>query len=267
MNHSVPPPKVLTIGGSDSGGAAGLQADLRAFAALRVYGMSVVTAVTAQNSVSVQAVQYLPASLVMAQIDAVLSDYGAAAVKTGFIGRSELVIAISAQLQQRHCRPVIIDPVLVNQRGQAMFPDVVRQLYLAYLLPLADLFTPNLTEAALLLNTSMPDSSDLTKLARLAQQLHHWGARHVLLKGGRDGEARVDLFYDGQQAQLLYTPHLETINTHGAGDTLAAAVAAYLARGEGMATAVAYAHQFTAYAIQRAAHWQLGQGHGPVWPL
>lgn len=261
------PPKVLTIAGSDSGGAAGLQADLRAFAVLAVYGMSAITAVTAQNSVSVSAVQYQPASLVMAQLDAVFSDYGVDAVKTGFIGRPELLIAISAKLQSYPCQFIVVDPVLVNHRGQPMFSDVVRQLYLSYLLPLANLITPNLAEAALLLQMPVPVRSDLPALTQIARRLCALGAQQVLLKGGGDDTQHVDIFYDGQQAHLLATAHVHTTNTHGAGDTLSAAVTAYLAQGLEMKTAVTYAHQLAAQAVQRAASWQLGKGHGPVWPL
>ncbi|MCB9007426.1 MAG: bifunctional hydroxymethylpyrimidine kinase/phosphomethylpyrimidine kinase, partial [Ardenticatenaceae bacterium] len=156
MTHE--PVKLLTIGGSDSGGAAGIQADLKTWTALGGYGMSVLTAVTAQNSLTVKDVAWMTPQFVQAQLEAVLGDYGATAVKTGFLGRAELLIAVSAMLQKFKPSQVVIDPVLVNHRGQQMFPDVVRQLYLAYLLPLADLITPNLVETAVLLQTSSIDS-------------------------------------------------------------------------------------------------------------
>lgn len=233
VHHQLPPPlKLLTIAGSDSGGAAGLQADLRTWAVLGAYGMSVITAVTAQNSRAVNAVQLMPPAFVAAQLDAVLSDYGATAVKTGFIGSTSLIITISAKLQQYGCRQVVIDPVLVNHRGQPMFPDLIRQLYISYLLPLAALLTPNYHEAAVLLNTPPPDPYDLPRLADMCHRLHGLGARHVLLKGGREGQEMVDMFYDGQQLHQVRSPRLETINTHGGGDTLAAAVCVALARGE-----------------------------------
>lgn len=226
--------------------------------------MSVLTAVTAQNSHAVTAVQFMPPAFVAAQLDAVLSDYGATAVKTGFIGRAPLIITISARLQHYGCRPLVVDPVLVNHRGQPMFPDLVRQLYLCYLLPLATLLTPNCHEAAILLNMPSPPRHDLQQLAQMCQRLHQLGAQHVLLKGGREGEEMVDIFYDGQQYHELRSPRLHTDNTHGAGDTLSAAVCAALAQGEGMKTAVTRAHQFTAQAIANGASWQLGGGHGPV---
>ncbi|MCP4359394.1 MAG: bifunctional hydroxymethylpyrimidine kinase/phosphomethylpyrimidine kinase [Chloroflexi bacterium] len=261
-----PPPIVLTIAGSDSGGAAGLQADLRTWAMLGVYGMSVITAVTAQNSLSVNAVQYMTTDFVKQQLEAVLSDYGATAVKTGFIGRPDLIIAVSAKLQQFRCHNVVIDPVLVNHRGQPMFADIVRQLYLAYLLPLAALITPNRHEAALLLNSSLPASNDLPRLANMARNLHRLGTQNILLKGGQEGEEVVDIFFNGREIHELRSPKIDTANTHGAGDTFSATVCVALARGEGMETAVYLAHQFTHHAIQNGANWQLGAGHGPVFP-
>jgi hydroxymethylpyrimidine/phosphomethylpyrimidine kinase len=222
------PVKLLTIGGSDSGGAAGIQADLKTWTVLGGYGMSVITAVTAQNSQTVHDIAWMTPHFVQSQLEAVLGDYGATAVKTGFLGRAELVIAISALLQKYKPAHIIIDPVLVNHRGQSMFPDMVRQLYLAYLLPLADVVTPNLGETAVLLPTSTIDSyADLCRAA-------------------------------------VRQPHIETSNTHGSGDTLSAAICAFLAQGLPLAEAVSQAQQFTHRAIERAAHWQLGGGHGPL---
>lgn len=266
-NQHAEPAKVLTIAGSDSGGAAGLQADLRTWALLGVYGMSVLTAVTAQNSVAVEKVQFMSPEFVADQLDAVLSDYGTTAVKTGFIGQADLIITISAKLQQHQCPNIVIDPVLVNQHGQPMFPDMVRILYLSYLLPLATLITPNVTETAVLLNTSQPNSDDLPRLKRLAQDLHRLGAKNVLVKGGRDRNEMVDIFFDGNQIQELRTLRIETKNTHGAGDVLSAAVCVGLANGLDVATAVVHAHNFTSRAIQNSANWQLGAGHGPVFPV
>jgi hydroxymethylpyrimidine/phosphomethylpyrimidine kinase len=258
------PVKVLTIAGSDSGGAAGLQADLRAWAVLGVYGMSVVTVVTAQNSLAVTAVHPLPPDFVAAQLDAVLSDYGTNAVKTGFLGRVDLIQTIAARLGQYRLANVVIDPVLVNHKGQAMFPPEVTQAYIDHLLPLADLLTPNRREAELL--TGFPVNS-LAEMETAVTHLHTLGPQNILLKGGRDGDELVDLFFDGRSSIQFRSPTIDTPNTHGSGDTLSAAVCAYLAKGEGMETAVHHAHQFTQQAIQRAAHWQLGHGHGPVAPL
>ncbi|MEJ2747128.1 MAG: bifunctional hydroxymethylpyrimidine kinase/phosphomethylpyrimidine kinase [Anaerolineae bacterium] len=258
------PVKVLTIAGSDSGGAAGMQADLRAWTVLGAYGMSVVTVVTAQNSVAVTAVHPLPPDFVAAQLDAVLTEYGADGVKTGFIGRTALIETIAAKLRQYQLNNSVIDPVLVNPNGQAMFPTEVTQAYIKHLLPLADLITPNQREAELL--TGLPVQS-VAEMATAVTHLHALGPKNILLKGGRDGEEIVDIFYDGDKITWLRAPYIDTPNTHGSGDTLSAAVCAYLAQGKGMETAVNQAHQFTYKAIQRAIHWQMGQGHGPVAPL
>jgi hydroxymethylpyrimidine/phosphomethylpyrimidine kinase len=250
---------VLTIAGSDSGGAAGLQADLKTFTAIGVYGMSVVTVVTAQNSVRVAAVHNLPAEFVAAQLDAVLSDYGAAAVKTGFVGRVDLMQTIAHSVSAYHLANIVIDPVLVNHRGEAMFPAEVTQAYVEHLVPLANLVTPNRREAALLTGRRV---ESLTEMATAAIHIHALGAQNVLVKGGQEGNEKVDVFFDGRQVNYLRGPRIETQNTHGSGDTLSAAIGAYLAQGMTMAKAIAKAHHFTAVAIEKAATWQLGQ-----WPV
>lgn len=258
------PAKLLTIGGSDSGGAAGVQADLKTWTALGVYGMSAMTAVTAQNSVSVDDVAWMTPRFLMAQLDAVLTDYGADAAKTGFLGRPELIVAASAKLQRYRVRHVVIDPVLVNHRGQPMFSHALTLSYQMYLLPLAALLTPNRHEAALLAHSSLPESAELDRMRGLARRLRQFGPRAVLVKGGQDGGERVDVFYDGYSFHELRSPHIDTINTHGAGDTLSAAAAAFLAQGADVETAVRRAHAFTHRAIARAANWRLGGGHGPL---
>lgn len=255
------PPKVLTIAGSDSGGAAGLQADLRTFAALKVYGLNVVTVVTAQNSLLVKAVYPLPPDFLAAQLEAVLSDYGATAVKTGFLGRIDVIKSIAAALPAYQTPNIVIDPVLVNHKGEAMFPPGVTSAYVNHLLPLADLITPNRREAELLTGMAAAGMADMRATAA---RLHELGPRNVLLKGGRVGDEIVDLLYDGRSFTELRSLFIDTQNTHGSGDTLSAAAAAFLAQGEEMKTAVHQAHQFTAQAIRQSAQWQLGQGHGPV---
>jgi hydroxymethylpyrimidine/phosphomethylpyrimidine kinase len=255
------PVKVLTIAGSDSGGAAGLQADIRTFAALGAYGMSVVTAVTAQNSVRVDAVHPLPADFVAAQLDAVLSDYGAAAVKTGFVGRIDLIATLAARLRHHALPHVVVDPVLVNHRGAAMFPPDVTLAYIRHLFPLAELVTPNRQEAALLTGLLVEEVAAMETAAR---HIHSLGPSAVLIKGGRERGEVVDVFYDGAAIVHLRGPWLDTSNTHGSGDTLSAAAAVFLAQGQSVQTAVQAAQAFTAVAIRRAAGWQLGQGHGPV---
>ena len=250
------PLPLLTIAGSDSGGAAGLQADLKTWAALGVYGMSAVTAVTAQNSARVVAVHSLPPEMVAAQIDAVLSDYGAAAIKTGFIGRVELIEVVAERLAYwagaggLPTRPtLVIDPVLVNHRGEAMFSPEVAAAYRDLLFPLADLVTPNGVEARLL-GVSFDGPGR--------------GARRVLLKGIRRGEEMVDVYWDGEQRLELAQPRIETINTHGSGDTLSAAICAFVALGHDWPDAIRQAQTFTHAAIGRGAAWRMGAGHGPL---
>lgn len=257
------PPKLFTIAGSDSGGAAGLQADLRIWAVLKAYGMSAITAVTAQNSLTVHDVQFLPPEFVASQMEAVLSDYGADAAKTGFLGRVDVIEAVSQKLQQFSVPNVVIDPVLVNHRAESMFPTEVTQAYIEYLLPLAELITPNLAEVNLLIGL---DVRTLGEAATAVRQLHSLGPKNILIKRIPLNDLYIDLFFDGKQISQLETAVLDTSNTHGAGDTLSAAVCAFLARGECMETAVRQAHQFTAQAIRNATNWQFSAGHGPIWP-
>ncbi|MDT8305641.1 MAG: bifunctional hydroxymethylpyrimidine kinase/phosphomethylpyrimidine kinase [Anaerolineae bacterium] len=263
----IQPPAVLTIGGSDSGGAAGIQADLKSFTAWRVYGMSVLTAVTAQNSVRVAGVHYLPPDFVAAQIDAVLEDYGAAAVKTGFTGRTELVEIIAGRLHAWHTGeparvgPLVVDPVLVNHRSEPMFAPEVGDAYCDLLLPQATLVLPNRAEAALL--TGEPVTT-LASAETAARALAAMGARNVLVKGIPAGQEIADLFFDGQHVQIWRAPRLDTANRHGSGDTLSAAIAAALALGLPLDVAIAEARAYTQAALRGGSAWRLGAGHGPL---
>lgn len=258
------PLKVLTIAGSDSGGAAGLQADLKTFTALGVYGMSAVTVVTAQNSVQVAALEAMPAALVSAQIQAVLQDYGAAAIKTGFLGSVALVKAVAEALAPYRAErdiPLVVDPVLVNHRGEAMFGEDVTEAYRRRLLPGCTVVTPNRREAALLCGRKVESWSQVNEAAR---ELKALGAGAVLIKRAwRDGK-RGDAFYDGQEMTFLEVAHIETENTHGSGDTLSAAMAAFLALGASPMEATRRAQAFTAGCIEDAVRWRMGAGHGPL---
>ena len=258
------PVKLLTIAGSDSGGAAGLQADLKTWTALAVYGMSVITAVTAQNSVQVTGIQYLPVEFVLAQLQAVLSDYGAQAVKTGFIGRAELITAISQILNDYKRFHLVVDPVLVNHMGQPMFTEEVVQAYRSQLLPQANLITPNRHEAALLARLPEEETRNFEGLKKAVDKLHLLGASNVLITGNSEGDQMVDYWSDGTQLHHLSVPRIETENRHGSGDTLSAAICAFLAKGESMGDAIVNGQQFTAKALRSAASWQLGHGHGPL---
>jgi hydroxymethylpyrimidine/phosphomethylpyrimidine kinase len=255
------PVKVLTIAGSDSGGAAGLQADLKSFTALGAYGMSVVTVVTAQNSQEVRAVLPLPVDLVDEQLSAVFEDYGVDAVKSGFIGQAEMVRRIAAQLKAYSPPFLVVDPVLVNHRGQSMFPEEVTEAYRQALIPLATIVTPNPEEATLLSGLAIHGAEDL---AAAAKAIVAMGATYALVKGFGLGDEMVDVLAGHDEPCFFCRPVIDTQNTHGSGDTLSAAICVYLARGWGMTAAVEGALQFTAQAIGRAAGWRLGQGHGPV---
>ncbi len=255
------PAKVLTIAGSDSGGAAGLQADLKTFAALAVYGMSVVTAVTAQNSVQVASVRIMPAEFVAEQIRTVMSDYGAAVAKTGFIGRANVVKAVSQEMSNYRSTRLVVDPVLVNHKGQAMFSKSVTEAYTRHLFPLAYLVTPNQREAGLLIGRPL---KSLEETQEAAVTICAQGPTWTLITGCRDEDDIVDVLSNGKKIIEFRTFTIETENTHGSGDTLSAAVCAYIAQGSEIELAVDRARDFTRTSIRLAVGWRLGGGHGPL---
>jgi hydroxymethylpyrimidine/phosphomethylpyrimidine kinase len=255
------PAKALTIAGSDSGGAAGLQADLKTFAALAVYGMSVVTVVTAQNSMQVASVRTMPAKFVVEQIRTVMSDYGAGAAKTGFIGRVDVIKAVTQELSRYRSTRLVVDPVLVNHKGEAMFPNLVTEAYVRHLFPLAYLVTPNQHEAGLLVGrplTNLEETQDAA-VAICAQ-----GSTWTLVTGCQEGDDIVDVLSNGRKTNVFRSRRVDTENTHGSGDTLSAAVCAYIAKGLELEMAVERAREFTRTSIRRAVGWRLGGGHGPL---
>jgi hydroxymethylpyrimidine/phosphomethylpyrimidine kinase len=249
---------VLTVAGSDSGGGAGIQADLKTMLACGVHGMSVVVAVTAQNSLGVTGVWGLPVEAVTAQLDAVLSDIGVDAVKTGMLGSPEVVAAVADRLRGISA-PVVVDPVGVSKHGDALLqPDAVEVLR-TRLLPLAKVATPNLPEVEMLTGVVVRREADLRPAAQAVLSL---GPQWVLVKGGHlEGDA-VDLLTDGSVEHLLRAPRLDNRHTHGTGCTLASAIASYLARGDDVVTAVGKAKDYVTGAI--AAGFALGSGIGPV---
>lgn len=252
------PPRVLTIAGSDSGGGAGVQADLKTFAAHRVFGMSVITSVTAQNTVEVRAVHQVPPPVVRAQIEAVLDDVGVDAIKIGMLGDAETVSVVADVLGARDPVPIVLDPVMVAKSGDRLLAtDAVETLY-RRLLPLASVVTPNLPEAAVL--TGRPDTTEPLELARLLASATG-GA--VLVKGGHgSGEEVVDLLLCDGEARRFRHPRRRTRATHGTGCTLSAAIAARLARGATTPRAVEGAIDYLQRAL--ASAYPLGAGHGPV---
>jgi hydroxymethylpyrimidine/phosphomethylpyrimidine kinase len=249
----------LTIAGSDSGGGAGIQADLKTFAALGVYGMSALTAVTAQNTLGVTAVHEIPPEIVAAQIDAVLTDIGADAVKTGMIASSEIIRVVAAKVREHGISAFVVDPVMVATSGDRLLHEEAVEALRTELLPLATVTTPNLPEAEVLIGRSV---STLAEMRDAARAIVGFGARSALVKGGHLAGDAVDVFYDGDRFVELPARRVETTSTHGTGCTLASAIAALLARGESLEAAISSAKVYVTAAIERA--YPIGHGHGPV---
>ncbi|MCH7838077.1 MAG: bifunctional hydroxymethylpyrimidine kinase/phosphomethylpyrimidine kinase [Chloroflexi bacterium] len=257
MKRSVP--VVLTIAGSDSGGGAGIQADLKTFAALGVYGATALTAVTAQNTQRVSQVFELSPELVAAQIDAVVSDIDVEVTKTGMLASAEIVELVAAKVQEHGLRPLVVDPVMVAKSGDRLLREDALQTMRDRLLPLATVLTPNLPEAEALLGRDLDSWDDVREAAR---EIVAMGAQTVVIKGGhREGPA-TDLFYDGYEFREFTVARVETKNTHGTGCTFASAIAAALAKGSEPRGAVAMAKAYITKALQSA--YPLGRGQGPV---
>jgi hydroxymethylpyrimidine/phosphomethylpyrimidine kinase len=249
----------LTIAGSDSGGGAGLQADLKTFAAHGVYGLTAVTAVTAQNSLGVTAVLPMPPDLVAKQIDAVISDFGAAATKIGMLATADIVRAVASAIDRHQLRNVVLDTVMVAKGGAPLLDDDAVLVMRERLLPLAAVITPNIPEAERLTGRRISSPAGMREAARA---LISAGARAVVVKGGHlDGPA-VDVFDDGQTLTELAADRVPGRHTHGTGCTFSSAIAARLALGDDLGTAVAIAKAYVTRAI--AAAPGLGSGHGPT---
>ena len=255
------PPIALTIAGSDSGGGAGIQADLKTFHRHAVFGTSVVTAITAQNTRGVAAWSAVEPALIVAQLDAVAADLRPAAVKSGMLGDREVVRAVAEGLRRHGLRPYVLDPVMVATSGDPLLTEDAVAAIAAELLPLADLVTPNLDETAILVGRPVRDLAAMERAARAL--VEEQGARAALVKGGHldDPEAIDVLFADGELTRVRH-PRLATTSTHGTGCTLSAAIAARLARGEALRPAVLAALDFVHRAIAGAPG--LGSGHGPL---
>ncbi len=255
--------RVLTIAGSDSGGGAGIQADLKTFAALGCYGMSAITALTAQNTQGVTAIHAAPADFLAAQIDAVLGDIGAHAVKIGMLHAPEIVSTVAAAIDRHALRAVVLDPVMVSATGAPLIEPPAVQALVRELFPRASLITPNLDEAALLLGRPIASTADLEPAA---QALLAQGARAVLLKGGHlPGDEVLDvLAITGQPPQRLLDARIATRNLHGAGCTLSSAIAAHLAPGLDLSAAVRAARTYVRQALQAGAAVRTGHGVGPL---
>jgi hydroxymethylpyrimidine/phosphomethylpyrimidine kinase len=257
------PRVALTIAGSDSSGGAGVQADLKTFAALGVFGASALTALTAQNTTGVRDVHGVPVAHVVAQVEAVLDDLDVRAVKTGMLGTAEVVRAV-AGLADR-LPHLVVDPVMVASSGARLLEVAAERAYVEALLPCAAVLTPNLHEAQVLLGTSITTLAEQREAARALADL---GPRAVLVKGGHavagTGEDAVDVLWDGDQLLELRAPRVAGANDHGTGCSLASAIAAGLASGDDLVTAVAAAKAYVARALAGGASWRLGHGHGPL---
>ena len=249
----------MTIAGSDSGGGAGIQADLKTFSALGVYGASTLTAITAQNTVAVTAVHELPVEVIAAQIEAVVTDMGVDAVKTGMLSSSAIVQVVAGELECHGIRNLVVDPVMVAKSGDPLLREEAVESVRTLLVPLATLVTPNIPEAETLTGLTVLTDDDMREAARKIVAL---GARSVVVKGGhRDGPA-TDLFFDGNDFTEFSSERFDTVNTHGTGCTFASAAAAGLAQGKPLLEAVAQAKEYVTEAIRNS--YPLGQGHGPV---
>jgi hydroxymethylpyrimidine kinase/phosphomethylpyrimidine kinase/thiamine-phosphate diphosphorylase len=261
FNRLLPQPqgRVLTIAGSDSGGGAGIQADLKTITLLGSYGMSAITALTAQNTCGVSAIHAVPTEFVGAQIEAVLSDIGADTIKTGMLLNAGIIAVVAAAIKQ-HALLAVIDPVMIAKGGATLLQDAALVALRTELIPQAYLLTPNLPEAEALTGLTISNEAEMARAARALQGL---GAANVLLKGGHlAGEEAVDLLLSGDQLHRFATPRFSTNNTHGTGCTLAAAIATFLAQGWPLPAAVGRAKTFLTAAIASAL--PLGSGHGPV---
>ncbi len=265
MSGLQPHPIALTIAGSDSGGGAGIQADLKSFSALGVYGASVITAITAQNTRTVAAVEGVSPAMVAAQIDAVFGDLDVRAVKIGMVGGADVIATVADRLAAflaDNPIPVVLDPVMVAKSGDALLPDEAVAALREQLLPLATVLTPNLPEAARLLDRT--SAATLKDMREQGQALRALGAAHVLMKGGHaDGDICTDLLV-GPEPLTLTAPRQQTRNTHGTGCSLSSAIAAGLAQGMTVTKAVTRAHGWLQKAIATADELAVGLGHGPV---
>ncbi|WP_022834412.1 bifunctional hydroxymethylpyrimidine kinase/phosphomethylpyrimidine kinase [Salisaeta longa] len=254
-------PVALSIAGSDSGGGAGIQADLKAMEANGVFGTSALTAVTAQNTHAVEMAFDLPLRIIRAQIDAVASDFPVAAAKTGMLSSAAIIETVSDCIATHELTPLVVDPVMISKSGYKLLADDAIDTLIERLIPLATVITPNLHEARHLLQM---DVQTLDDARAAAKALHELGAKAVLVKGGHlsDSDEAVDVLYDGRSLHTFSAPRIDTPHTHGTGCTYASAIAAQLAHGRSLTDAVERAKQYVTRAIEQAL--PLGSGHGPT---
>lgn len=251
--------RALTIAGSDSGGGAGIQADLKTFTVLGVFGMSALTAVTAQNTLGVHGIYNLPLEAIEKQIDAVASDIGVDAVKTGMLSQVPIIETVARKIKENNIPNLVIDPVMVAKGGARLLEQDSQKALIEYLLPLATVVTPNLPEAEVLTGLTIRTVDDMKEAAK---RIHDFGAKHVVVKGGHlEGDA-LDILFDGTSFEEYVVQRFDTKHTHGTGCTFSAAITAELAKGRTIREAVATAKEFITCAIQDSLG--IGGGHGPT---
>lgn len=259
-------PRALTIAGSDSGGGAGVQADLKTFTVLGVYGMSAITSITVQNTLGVYQVVDLPPEVVYEQIRVVVEDIGVDACKTGMLSKEEIIRAVAKAVKDLKLENLVVDPVMRAKSGDPLLREDARRTLIKELLPLALVITPNIPEAQELCGFEIKSLEDME---RACKKIYSYGTSAVVVKGGHaEGEKVVDVFYDGQSFEYLEGKRVYTKNTHGTGCTFSSAVCAYLARGYSLREALRHAKQYVQKAIETAL--PLGKGHGPLnhmWPF
>lgn len=258
------PPIALTIAGSDPSGGAGIQADLKTFSALGIYGATVITALTAQNTVGVTGVFPIPPDFIAAQFHSVVSDLGVSAIKTGMLGDAATVELVASLLAEVPAIPAVVDPVMVATSGDVLLAPEAVEAVRRVLLPRAALITPNIPEAGRLLDRRAAETE--AEMCAQAEALVKFGCAAALLKGGHGkGAEAVDVLFDGREHYIFRQPRVETSNTHGTGCTLSAAIAAGLAKGQTLEEAVAAAKLYVWNALSSGASKQIGKGeHGPV---
>ena len=253
-------PPVLTIAGSDCSGGAGIQADIKALSANSVFGMSVLTSITAQNTCGVSSVFHLPSSIIDAQLDAIFSDIPVKTIKTGMLATPDIITTVSNQLAPQNIEHLVVDPVMVAKGGHALLEEDAISTLKLQLCPQAFLITPNIYEAQVLSDMTINTIADARTAAKIIHQL---GCRHVLIKGGHlQEQPGTDLLYDGRFFRMYKGEYIQTQNTHGTGCTLASAIAAHLAKGKPIADAIEAAKAYTTEAIRHS--FTLGKGHGPT---
>jgi len=252
-------PKALTIAGSDSGGGAGIQADLKTFTAFRVFGMSVLTAITAQNSLGVQGVENLPPEFVARQLESVLSDFGTDAAKCGMLSTAGIIRAVAAKLREHRVEKLVVDPVMIAKSGDPLLQPDARAALIGEILPLALVVTPNLHEASALAGIPVEDRETMEEAAR---RIHRLGPRYVLVKGGHLKGDAMDVLWDGREFTAFSAPRIDTSNTHGTGCTYSAAIAAGLAKGAPLPEAVSSAKAYVTRPIREG--FAPGRGVGAL---